>query len=236
MRLKILAHTVFKQQPRQSSELAANEKVSARVGEEFEVTHSEPAEAQHLKVVLAEPLQDNRSVWYVFQPHVELISASQDEAKAAPAAEFNSAPSAAEGTAVSTAEADMTSNIGCGGAVAVLGALLLIVPTVQLFSPAPSRINAWGWGAFGIGLVSAGFGTWLAVDAVVAGRQAKRDRIQSTFFNLLEANNGEITVLQFARAANLSGEEAQKYLDTRAKEFSATFDVSSEGGIYYRFK
>lgn len=133
----------------------------------------------------------------------------------------------------------MTSNIGCGTAVAVLGVLLILVPVMQVLNPQdnfPGRLNGWGWSALGIGVVSAGFGTWLSLDSLVAGRRAKRDRIQSAFFNLLEAHQGEITVLQFARAANLSGKEAQAYLDTRAKEFGAAFDVAPDGGIYYRFK
>ncbi|MBD2259746.1 hypothetical protein [Pseudanabaena sp. FACHB-2040] len=237
MRLRIIAHTVLKQQPKQSSDLADSEKLAARVGDEFALLSYEAAENQHFKVVLAQPLGNNRLVWYAFQPHIELVPDATEEAGTAVEDAVKPAPAVAETPpGLSSAEADMTSNAGCGSAVAVLGALLLIVPAVQLLNPSPDRLNAGGWGALGVGGMSVAFGTWLAVDALVAGRQAKRDRIQSTFFNLLETSSGEITVLQFARAANLSGEEAQKYLDTKAKEFNATFDVGSEGGIYYRFK
>ncbi|HEY9735934.1 MAG TPA: hypothetical protein V6D06_06610 [Trichocoleus sp.] len=243
MRLRVIAHTVFKQQPKQSAELIDSEKYAVRVGDEFAVTRYEAVEGQHLKLVLAEPLSSDRVVWYAFAPHVELVPDSGESAAAMP--EEPEAPAepgpavAATAQAISAAEADMTSNIGCGTSVAVLGALLILVPAVQFVNPAasfPGRVNEWGWGALGIGVISAGFGTWLSLDALVAGRKAKRDRIQSTFFDLLEANSGEITVLQFSRAANLSGEEAQAYLNTRAKEFGAAFDVGPEGGIFYRFK
>lgn len=242
MRLRVVAHTVLKQQPKQSTDLAESEKYSVKVGDELVVTHSEEAEGQHLKLVLAEPLSQDRTVWYAFQPHVELILDSEGSSESTPEASPEAAATVepiAAASGLAEAEVNMTSNVGCGSSLAVLGALLLLVPAMQFMNPVdkfPGRLNVWGWSALGIGAVSACFGTWLGIDAVLAGRQAKRDRIQSAFFNLLEANKGEITALQFARAANLSGEEAQKYLDTRAKEFNATFDVSPEGGIYYRFK
>ncbi|HEY9880289.1 MAG TPA: hypothetical protein V6D29_17670 [Leptolyngbyaceae cyanobacterium] len=243
MRLRVVAHTVLKQQPKQSAELAESEKYGAKVGDEFVVARYEETEGQHLKLVLAEPLSENRTIWYAFQPHVELIpdlEESESESFETPVEEpAETVQPVAAASGLSEAEANMTSNIGCGSSLAVLGVLLLIVPALQFLNPMdklPGRLNVWGWGALGIGVVSASFGTWLGVDALVAGRQAKRDRIQSAFFNLIEASNGEITVLQFARAANLSGEQAQKYLDTRAKEFGADFQVGPEGGIYYRFK
>lgn len=238
MRLRVIAPTVLKQQPQQSAELLDSEKYAVRVGDEFAIAHSEPSEHQHLKLVLVEPLSGNRTTWYAFAPHVELVPDGEEAAPASPEDPAPAAPAAAP-TAISQAEADMTSNIGCGVSVAVLGALLILVPVAQVLNPGdgfPGRLNGWGWSALGIGVVSAGFGTWLGLDALVAGRKAKRDRIQAAFFNLIEASNGEITVLQFARAANLTGEEAQTYLDTRAKEFGAAFDVGPEGGIYYRFK
>ncbi|HEY9762175.1 MAG TPA: hypothetical protein V6D07_06590 [Trichocoleus sp.] len=247
MRLRVVAHTVLKQQPKQSAELGESEKYGASVGDEFTLAHCEEAEGQHLKLVLVEPLSQNRTVWYAFQPHVELIpdpEESGEQAFEAPIEAPVEAPSepnqpVTTASGLSEAEANMTSNIGCGSSIAVLGALLLLIPALQFLNPVdkfPGRLNIWGWGALGIGVVSASFGTWLGIDAVFAGRQAKRDRIQAAFFNLVEGSNGEITVLQFARAANLSGEEAQKYLDIKAKEFGADFNVGSEGGIYYRFK
>ncbi len=39
----------------------------------------------------------------------------------------------------------------------------------------------------------------------------------------------------FAKEANITGTEAKQYLDAKAKEFNASFNLSNEGGIYYHF-
>lgn len=62
-----------------------------------------------------------------------------------------------------------------------------------------------------------------------------RDRLQSTFFRLIEAGNGYITVFQFAMEAQLTATAVKQYLDEKAKEFGATFDVSNDGVISYYF-
>ena len=62
-----------------------------------------------------------------------------------------------------------------------------------------------------------------------------RDRLDSTFYRMLKADTGRITVLRLAMEARISGEEAKQYLDRKAKEFNASFDTSEEGSISYRF-
>jgi hypothetical protein len=62
-----------------------------------------------------------------------------------------------------------------------------------------------------------------------------RDRLDSTFYQMLKADNGRITVLQLAMEAQLSGEQAKQYLDQKAKEFNATFETSDQGNISYLF-
>jgi hypothetical protein len=62
-----------------------------------------------------------------------------------------------------------------------------------------------------------------------------RDRLDSTFYQMLKADNGRITVLQLAMEAQLSGEQAKQYLDQKAKEFNATFEPSDKGNISYVF-
>ena len=52
----------------------------------------------------------------------------------------------------------------------------------------------------------------------------------------MEAHNGEFSLLQYAKAADISGQEARAYLDERAQEFNATFEVDMNGGIIYRFR
>jgi beta-glucosidase-like glycosyl hydrolase len=68
-----------------------------------------------------------------------------------------------------------------------------------------------------------------------AQKQLEIDRLNSIFFRLIEEKNGRVTVLQMAMAAQISGEAARNYLDDRAEEFEATFDVGDRGEIFYLF-
>lgn len=63
-----------------------------------------------------------------------------------------------------------------------------------------------------------------------------RDRLDRIFYRTLKINQGRITVLEFAMESKLSGEEARKYLDIKAKEFNAHFETSDKGHINYRFE
>ncbi|MBW4637720.1 MAG: ribosomal protein L7/L12 [Gloeocapsa sp. UFS-A4-WI-NPMV-4B04] len=92
-----------------------------------------------------------------------------------------------------------------------------------------------------LGVPSVLLGGLLALGAYRQGQQEKAiappagDRLHSAFFRLLQAGNGYITILQFALEAQLTATAARQYLDERAKEFDATFDVSHEGAISYYF-
>jgi hypothetical protein len=55
------------------------------------------------------------------------------------------------------------------------------------------------------------------------------------FYQMLQANNGKITLLGFAMQSQLPATEAKEFLDQKAKEFNANFQVSEEGSISYHF-
>jgi hypothetical protein len=59
--------------------------------------------------------------------------------------------------------------------------------------------------------------------------------MRERFFQLLHASQGKVSVLDFAANARLEPAIARQHLDDWAKEFSATFEVSDEGNIYYIF-
>ena len=61
------------------------------------------------------------------------------------------------------------------------------------------------------------------------------DRLQSIFYLLLKKHSGELTPLLFAMETRLSAGEARTYLDQKAKEFEANFEVDDRGDITYRF-
>lgn len=86
------------------------------------------------------------------------------------------------------------------------------------------------------------FGVAPTVGANVLWRQMRnrqrRDRQQhlhTLFFETLQQGQGMITVLDFAMRSHLSGQEATAYLNDRAQEFNATFEVDAAGGILYCF-
>ncbi|ANV83844.1 serine/threonine protein kinase [Picosynechococcus sp. PCC 7003] len=72
-------------------------------------------------------------------------------------------------------------------------------------------------------------------------RQVRKEKFDSDwlrqhFYQTLGETNGEVTVLRFAQSTQLSGKEAQKYLDARVKEFNGTTRRSPDGEILYSFK
>ncbi len=79
-------------------------------------------------------------------------------------------------------------------------------------------------------------GSWMFWRSYQKSQQQKRDFLRSSFFKLLQENNGHITALQFSMASGLDGRAAKIYLDDRAKEFDANFNVTTEGNISYYFE
>jgi len=61
------------------------------------------------------------------------------------------------------------------------------------------------------------------------------DRLDSIFYQILQANHGKITVLQLAMEAKLSGKQAEEYLNQKSQEFNAFFESSNQGDITYLF-
>ncbi|MDB9447316.1 hypothetical protein [Anabaena sp. CS-542/02] len=62
------------------------------------------------------------------------------------------------------------------------------------------------------------------------------DRLQSTFYQMLQENNGRVTVLGLAMNCQLPAATAREYLDMKAKEFNGDFHVSETGGVSYHFE
>ncbi|MBD2198457.1 MULTISPECIES: hypothetical protein [Calothrix] len=65
--------------------------------------------------------------------------------------------------------------------------------------------------------------------------EAEQKRISLIFLELVDNNAGSITVFQLARNAEISIKDAKQYLDDKAKEPNATFEVNEEGNMLYRF-
>ncbi|MEO1375080.1 MAG: hypothetical protein AAFW70_12320 [Cyanobacteria bacterium J06635_10] len=86
-----------------------------------------------------------------------------------------------------------------------------------------------------LGLPAVGFGSWLILGLRHQHQRQLTSHLQSTFYRLVEQERGQISLLRFAKEAEVSGEEAKLFLDSKAKEFNATFDHGLNGGVYYHF-
>ena len=116
------------------------------------------------------------------------------------------------------------------------GLLFLIVPVVVLPDKNASqddRDQAIGCLVGGIPITA--WGAWLAWGLYRQRQKEERDRLQAIFYHLLKQGHGSVTVLKLAMEAKLSGADAKQYLDAKAKEFGATFDVTDRGSIAYEF-
>ncbi len=66
--------------------------------------------------------------------------------------------------------------------------------------------------------------------------QQKKENLQSLFYQILQENYGRVTILGFAMKSQLSAADAKQYLDEKAKEFNANFQVSESGTVLYHFE
>lgn len=131
------------------------------------------------------------------------------------------------------------------GILLTIGVPIVLMGAVEGFNSDTSPEDREGALAalFLFGVPATGLGGWLVHGLYQQDQQqkqalkdAERDRLQSTFFALLEADNGYITVLRFAIETQLSGEEAKQFLDQKALEFDATFEADEKGGVSYHFQ
>ncbi|MFS8120076.1 MAG: hypothetical protein ACMG55_16545 [Microcoleus sp.] len=63
----------------------------------------------------------------------------------------------------------------------------------------------------------------------------QKKRLDEAFYQLLENQNSQISLIQLAASARVEAEVAQQYLDRQVKIFSAILDVDDEGDTFYRF-
>jgi hypothetical protein len=83
------------------------------------------------------------------------------------------------------------------------------------------------------GFVGGGFWLWNRWRKESIGQ---RERLNATFHKLLQEHQGRISILDFSIATSLDGKRAKEFLDTRAKEFSADFEVTERGEVVYVFR
>ncbi|MBE7382893.1 MAG: DUF882 domain-containing protein [Leptolyngbya sp. SIO1E4] len=75
MKVKVKSDTLFKLQPKLSSELADSEKVFVKNGTEYEIEFSSEVANNHLRLELANVTLGNQKTftWYAYKPDVEIV-------------------------------------------------------------------------------------------------------------------------------------------------------------------
>ncbi len=66
-------------------------------------------------------------------------------------------------------------------------------------------------------------------------QQQRLSTLNALFYQLIQDNQGRLTALDFAMRGEISGTEAQEYLEERAREFAAGYEITDNGGMVYCF-
>ncbi len=85
-------------------------------------------------------------------------------------------------------------------------------------------------------LVGVGSGAWQIGQRWQKRQQRQQATLDEVFYRLIQQHQGRITTLDLTLNAKLPPQQVQQYLDQRAAEFSAQFDVTDQGGIVYYFQ
>jgi hypothetical protein len=115
--------------------------------------------------------------------------------------------------------------------------LTVTVSSISTKNPTEKDRSA-ALGGIILGVPAIAGGAWIVWGLRKKQEQLEKERysqIETTFLELLQANNGNITAINFAIATKLSLEESKQYLDQKAIQLSANFNVSEDGGISYQF-
>ncbi len=85
-------------------------------------------------------------------------------------------------------------------------------------------------------LLAVGLSGFVGLFVVNNLNESKQKRqLDEAFYQLLENQNSQISLIQLAASARVEAEIAQQYLDRQVKIFSAILDVDDEGDTFYRF-
>ena len=115
--------------------------------------------------------------------------------------------------------------------------LTVTVSSITMKNPTEKDRSA-ALGGIILGVPAAAGGAWIVWGLKKKDKKLQKTRdsqIESTFLELLQANQGDISTLNFAIATKLSLEESKQYLDQKAKQLNAEFNVSEDGAISYQF-
>ncbi|MFN5262218.1 MAG: hypothetical protein ACK5XR_08920 [Pseudanabaena sp.] len=120
-----------------------------------------------------------------------------------------------------------------------IGFIFLTVTVSSLANKNPTaKDRSAAAGGIMLGVPALAAGTWIVwKEKKRQGdlAEVRQRQLEFNFLTTLQANNGKITPISFAIANQLSLEESKQYLDKKATELNADFEVTEEGGISYKF-
>lgn len=85
------------------------------------------------------------------------------------------------------------------------------------------------------GMGAGGYWLWRQWQQQQRKRQRQQAQLNAKFYQLLQRQQGRISVLDFAMFAKIEGVAAQSYLNAQAQAFSAYFETTLQGDIIYVF-
>jgi hypothetical protein len=116
--------------------------------------------------------------------------------------------------------------------------LLMTIPTtaevVGIKAP-PSQRSDSAVALLCLGIAPIALGSWLLWDGKRRQQQFQSGHLDDVFYTLLRQNAGTITPLGLAMQSELSGAAAKAFLDDRAREFNANYQVTEAGDVVYVF-
>jgi hypothetical protein len=125
------------------------------------------------------------------------------------------------------------------GVLFTFGFIFLLVTAANALKSNPTKEEkSAALGGLLLGVPPTALGIWMILDArrhSKAIQQNNQLQVESIFLQLLQANKGRITMIDFAIASKLPLAEAKQYLDQKARELNANFEVTEDGGVNYRF-
>jgi hypothetical protein len=116
--------------------------------------------------------------------------------------------------------------------------LLMTIPTtaevIGIKAP-PSQRSDSAVALLFLGIAPMALGSWLLVDGKRRQQRFQSGHLDDLFYLLLRQNGGTITTLGWAMQSGLNGAAAKAFLDDRAREFNANYQVTEAGDVVYVF-
>jgi large subunit ribosomal protein L7/L12 len=115
--------------------------------------------------------------------------------------------------------------------------LAVTVSSITMKNPTEKDRSA-ALGGIILGVPAGAGGAWIVWGVKKKDQKLQKtldSHIETTFLELVQANQGKISTLDFAIATKLSLEDSKQYLDQKAKQLNADFNVSEDGAISYQF-